>query len=124
MISRCGAALLAALVVVSGIAHADPASTHCSFGGPTPTWQVDRLDLPEGSSFLTLELAGPRAQRGLNGQQNWHLSEGILVLNADTLALEAYRIASKGMAPRQVVAGAGGASAVEGVQAPEVPFTH
>ena len=115
------AALL--LAVQIGAAHA-AAGTDCSFGGPTPGWQVVKLDLPQGSSFLTLELGSIRTQRGLNDNNNWHLASGILVVNAATLKIEAFRVSSKGMAPRRVVVADGTSTTSQDVTVADVPYEH
>ena len=104
-------------------AHADQ-GTDCSFGGPTPGWRALKLDLPQGSTFLTLELGSTRVQRGLSGQDDWHLASGIVVVEAQTLALEAFRVSSKGMAPRRAVVDASGERVVQDVTAPDVPYEH
>lgn len=121
------AAFLAAILwsVATGVARPGPAGTDCPFGGPTPGWAAIRLELPSGTEFLTLELGGARAARPVYDDENWHLAQGVLVLDADTLALEAYRVGSQGMAPRRVVLRAGGTTAAaQSVAAPDVPYEH
>lgn len=116
--------VFAALLVVSQSAATSATGTDCSFGGPTPGWQVIRFDLPQGSSFLTLELGSIRTQRGFNDNNNWHLASGILVVNAETWKIEAYRISSKGMAPRRVVLSDGTTKTTQDVTAADVPYEH
>ena len=105
-------AFVGALVSVCTLAPAQ-AATDCGFGGPTPGWHAIRLDLPEGTSFLTLELGGRRADnvaRPASDDNNWHLAQGIFVVNVNTRELEAYRIDSQGMAPRKVMMPSKGAA--------------
>lgn len=101
--------------------------TDCAFGGPTPGWSAIKLDLPQGTSFLTLELAGLRTLRPVHDDDNWHLAQGIFVLNATTREVEAYRISSQGMSPRKVVARAEGVPATApdaAATTPDVPYAH
>lgn len=124
--------VLAPLVAASTLVGTAPAraNTECVVGGPTPGYQALRLDLPSGSSFLTLELSGARTSRPVYQESNWHLAQGIIVVNADSVAagtpeIEAYRVASMGMSPRRVVARTDGSSVVdEAVPAAEVPYVH
>jgi hypothetical protein len=113
------------MLVTTGLAHADVVATDCPFGGPTPGYDVIRLDLPTGSPFLILDIGEGRAQRGVNSQDNWHLTEGIFVVNAETRVLEAFRVGSQGMAPRRVVAGTDDEPLLDqSVVGPEVPYQH
>lgn len=124
--TRRSVALLAALLSLCTFAPAQAAE--CSFGGPTPGWHALKLNLPEGSSFLTLELGGARSSivgRPVQDDNNWHLAQGIFVVNAQTRALEAYRIDSQGMAPRRIVARHDGQTFVEqNAPAPDVRYEH
>lgn len=106
------------------------ADTECVFGGPTPGAQVMRLDLPSGSSFLTLELSTTRTTRPVAGEEDWHLAVGLVVINADSLeaaapVIEAYRVTSIGMWPRRVVVQADGMPGIDSpAPVPEIPYAH
>ncbi|MHB8512684.1 MAG: hypothetical protein ACYDCC_10950 [Actinomycetota bacterium] len=114
--------LLTLCAPTAGIADA---GTNCPFGGPTPSSDIVRLDLSQtGSSFLTLDLGGTRTQRVVNNDQNWHLGEGIFVVNASTFALEAYRLDSQGMAPRHAIASVNGTTIDQPISSPDVPYEH
>ena len=101
------------------------ADTDCAFGGPTPGWQAIKLSLPAGTPFLTLELGGTRTVRPIYEDHNWHLAEGIIVINAATRAIEAFRIESAGMAPRRAVVRSEDTEVMaQAIPALDVPYEH
>lgn len=114
------------MVAMGSLSPAGAASgTSCSFGGPTPGWRAVRFDLTEPSSFLTLELSGSRAPKQGQNDADWHLAQGILVINVATRDLEAYRVSSSGMVARSTVVRHEGESYVhQTTPAVEVPFSH
>lgn len=98
--------------------------TTCSFGGPTPGHRVARLDLQQGTDFLSIELLGGRTPR-VAAEESWHLVQGLYVLNAETLALEAFRIEATGVGPRRItVAADGQVIAAQSAPKPDGPFVH
>jgi hypothetical protein len=113
-----------------GVTAPAQANTECVFGGPTPGYRAVLLDLPSGSDFLTLELSGTRAIRPVSEDDNWHLAQGIIVANADSVVagvprIEAYRVESAGMWPRKAIARTAGIDLAEQtVPTPEVPYVH
>lgn len=114
----------ATLLALPSAQAADEVTT-CPMGSPTPGFRVVRLELPEGSDFLTITPHGLRQQRGASGDQNWHLAEGIFVVNADTLDLEAYRVEAIGVSPRRLVVRADGTQVIsQETTAPDGPFYH
>lgn len=115
--------MLLALVALAGVARADEITT-CVFGSPTPGYRVIKLELPEGTNFLSIEPHGARSTR-VTGDESWHLAHGLIVVNAETLAMEAYRVEAIGSSPRAVVVAADGtAVARQGHPAPDGPFYH
>lgn len=117
------AALVALLVAATLPARAQTVST-CSFGGPTPGHRVARVDLAERTDFLSIELLGGRTPR-VAAEESWHLVQGLYVLNAETLALEAFRIETIGVGPRRITVAADGAAiAAQPVPKPDGPFVH
>ncbi len=113
------------VLAVTGVAQAADEITLCPMGGPTPGFKAIRFDLPEGSDFLGIEPHGIRQQRGLSNSDNWHLTEGIFIVNAATFELEAYRVESAGSSPRRVVVRSDGTTVVDqGTTAPDGPFYH
>jgi hypothetical protein len=118
-------ALLLCLASSTIALPARAADTDCAFGGPTPGWAAIKLTLPTGTPFLTLELGGARTARPVYEDQNWHLAEGVVVINAATNAIEAFRIESAGMAPRRAVVRNDGSAVVDqAIPAADVPYEH
>lgn len=120
-------ASLASLICLLAVApaHAADEITSCTMGGPTPGSKTIRFDLPEGTDFLSLEPRGTRPVRPVSDEKNWHLAEGIVIVNLDTHAIEAYRVESSGSAPRRVIVRADGTTVVDqGTTAPDGPFYH
>lgn len=117
--------IIALSVIVAPLtAHADEI-TVCPMGGPTPGFRVIKFDLPQGSDFLGIEPHGVRQQRGVSNDSNWHLAQGIFIVNANTRALEAYRVESAGSGPRRVVVRSEGTTFVDQpTTAPDGPFYH
>lgn len=112
-------------VLVAPIASRANQITVCPMGGPTPGFKVIRFELPEGSDFLGIEPHGVRQQRGASSDSNWHLAEGIFIVNAQTRALEAYRVESAGSSPRRVMVRSDGTTVVDQAStAPDGPFYH
>lgn len=100
------------------------AATQCTFGGPTPSFQVLRFELPSwGSTFVTLGLEGRRALQPANDDGSWHLAQGVMLVDAGG-EIVAYRIESAGKAPARAVVRAGGTTIVDqAVPAAEAPFS-
>jgi hypothetical protein len=83
------------------------------------------LDLPQGSDFLGIELRGTRATRPARDGSSWHLAQGILVIDAETLEIVAFRIISAGSDPRRVQVRADGTTYVDqAVTSPEAQLIH
>lgn len=120
--------LLPALALVAATAVA-PASaqtaTRCTFDGPVPGYRAMRVELPQGSDFLTLELQGTRTPRPVNDDSGWHLAEGIFVVDAVTRELVAHQVSYAGTSPPVVLVEADGEMvARQSVIAPEGPWIH
>jgi hypothetical protein len=126
---RAIARFVTALAVVSAsLAAAQPAfaDTICSFGGPSPSFRAIRMDLPQGSTFLNIRLTAKRPTRPLGDRTNWHLTQGIAIIDATTHELVISRIASAGSSTRRVVVTANGTDVVrqDMPQGPDAPFVH
>jgi hypothetical protein len=116
--------LVIVCTMMATVAHSEE-MTVCPMGGPTPGYRAIRFDLPQGSTFLGLEPHGSRATRVVSDDTNWHLASGVFIVNAQTLALEAYRIEASGTAPRALVVTADGTQLVrQPTTAPDGPFYH
>lgn len=96
-----------------GAGSAEATTTTCSFGGPTPSYRAIRLDLPEGSHFLGLELRGTRSQRPTGDGGNWHLAQGIAIFDVSTGEIEAFNVSSSGSFPRRTVVRSDGETLVD-----------
>jgi hypothetical protein len=120
------ALVLAALLSTSrSPAVAAEVTTRCSFGGPTGNSRVLRLDLPEGSDFLTVSLSGTRATRPAGTTDSWHLATGAFVIDEATSRLVSSRISSEGTATRRTVVENGGSRPVDAATpGPDAPFRH
>ena len=119
--------LLVATAVLALVAPPAGATTEtrCTFEGPVPGYRALRVDLPQGSDFLVLELDGQRNPRAFNDDTSWHLAEGILVIDADTRAIVAHQVLNVGTSPPVVVAEAEGAPTVrQGAAGPDGPWVH
>jgi hypothetical protein len=113
--------LLALLAMPAG-ARAD---SECAAGAPGPGYKIMRLDLPEGSSFLTLQLRTVRQTRPNDGANSWHLAAGVFILNANGMAIEAYKIQNVGAAPRRTVVRYDGQTFVDAeTPGPDVSLSH
>lgn len=114
-----------ALSGAAGAAGDGPVSTRCEFDGPVPSHRALRVDLPEGSDFLTLELRGTRNAQAAGDEASWHLAEGIAVIDAATRRLVAHQVLNSGTAPPVVVAERDGTTVVrQGVVGPDGPWVH
>jgi len=66
-------------------------------GGDAPSFQVLRLDLPTGSDYLGLGIGGRKSVQVVHqNEKDWHLSSGIVIVNAETRAVGAYWIWAAG----------------------------
>lgn len=84
-----------------------------------------KFTLTEPTPFLTLELSGLRTQRQGQGEANWHLVQGIFVVNAANMQIEAYRISSSGMVARRAIVRPEGEDVVnQGIAGVDVPYFH
>lgn len=99
------------------------ADTACTLAGPTPGFKAIKLDLPQGSSYVGLELGGARTTTVGNDGSSWHFSRGVFLLDAD-LNLLTYRIQNSGSAPRRTVVEVGGQRQVVDAGSTEAPFVH
>ena len=115
--------LIAVALLATGLAAvpARAAITTCSMGGPTPGYKAIRLDLPTGTDFVSIEPKGTRVSRVASDSSNWHLAQGIVIFNAQTLEVEAFRVEAQGSGARAVVLPGVGAVPVSG---PDGPFYH
>lgn len=98
--------LLAPLLILAlfGPASSARASVHCTFTGLSPGYHVMPLNLPQGTNYLGLGIGGRLATSGVTQGDSWHLSQGIIIFDAATLALHAWWIeASGGNIPRVVI---------------------
>src|SRR5687767_8575708 len=104
--TRRGRLLLVATAVLALVAPPAGAAseTRCTFEGPVPGYRALRVELPQGSDFLVLELDGQRNPRPLNDETSWHLAEGIIVIDAATRAIVAHQVLNVGTSPPVVVA--------------------
>ena len=93
MARRAVSFLALACLLPLGSARAD---TLCSMGGPTPGFKVMKLDLPQGSSYLGIELKAARTTRPVDDGASWHFARGIMVLDA-ALTPVAYRLEHSGV---------------------------
>ena len=118
-----GLALAVALTAVP--AQAEAPTTRCTFQGIAPGFRAMRLDLPDGSDFLTLQLHSDRRTRPLNDESNWHLAEGIVVVDAATLEVAAHHVQYSGTAAPVIVAELDGERvARQPATAPDGPWVH
>lgn len=116
------ATLLATLSSTLGARAA--AITTCVFGGPTPGYSAARLELPEGTDFVSIEKHGGRPGR-FAGPESWHLAQGMLIIDAATLDIVSFRVESVGSAPRAVVVDVDGTRvARQEHPGPDGPFYH
>lgn len=116
------ACLLASVASTLGV-QAGPVTT-CVFGGPTPGFSAARIELPQGTDFVSIEPHGGRPGR-VAGPESWHLAQGMLIVNAETLAIASFRIESIGSAPRAVVLDVDGQRiARQEHPGPDGPFYH
>lgn len=123
--SRLVALTLACALVAAPAARAGDESTKCSMAGPAPGYKAVKLHLPEGSSHLSLLVLGNHVSRAVSDRNVWHLAQGIVIVNAETLEIEAHRVESEGTSPRGVVLTADGTDvARQAVPGPDGPFYH
>ncbi len=117
-----GVTLLALCAVVTP-ARAAASTVSCVVGGPTGTYRVLRLDVPQGSDVLNVELRGGRTVRPAGDSSSWHLAQGIFVLDSSN-HLVADRVSNQGSNPRRTVVGTGGTPATVSTPGPDTPFVH
>lgn len=122
MTRRAVSFLLAAAFVlpVAGSARAD---TLCTLGGPTPGFKVIKLDLPQGSDYLGIELKAARTTRPVDDGASWHFARGIMVLT-ETFDIVAYRLEHSGVSPKSVAVDIEGQRVVQDVPGADGPFVH
>ena len=92
-------------------------------GGPTPGFKVMKLDLPQGSSYLGIELKAARTTRPVDDGASWHFARGIMVLDA-ALTPVAYRLEHSGVSPKTVVIDAEDQRIAQDVPGADGPFVH
>ncbi|HVL32520.1 MAG TPA: hypothetical protein VM600_02955 [Actinomycetota bacterium] len=121
------AAFVVAMFVVTGSASLPSADanviTSCEMSASTPGFHAIRLDLPHGASFLSIEPQSKRPIR-VSDDANWHLAQGLVVVNAATLEMAAARVETYGTAPRAAVVRTGSLDTRSQVVAPDAPFYH
>jgi hypothetical protein len=115
-----------ALVATALCARQASADTICSFGGPAPSFRSIRMDLPRGSEFLNIRFTAKRPSRPIGDRKNWHLVQGVAIVEAGTKDLVVSRIASAGSSTRRVVVTSDGADIVrqDMPEGPDAPFVH
>ncbi len=119
----CALSVLAGVLIPGPQASSTEPTTTCTFSGPTPGFRALRLDLPEGSHFLGLEVRGSRSPRMASGDENWHLAQGIAVFDADTGQPMAWRVHSSGSSPRSHVVRVDGETVVDvSATGPDAPL--
>lgn len=120
------ALIIGLLAAGTAVAPARAEVTTCVFGGPAPGHRAVRLDLPEGSDAFVLRLTGERGPRLVNDgdDSEWHLAQGVLVVDVDTFELAGYQVDYVGTGPPRVALTTDGQAARQGVPAPEGPFRH
>lgn len=82
-----------------------------------------KLELPQGSSYLGIELKAARTTRPVDDGASWHFARGIMVLDA---AMEpvAYRLEHSGVSPKTIVIDAEGERVAQDAPGPDGPFAH
>lgn len=120
MARRAVSFLALALLLPLGSAQAD---TLCSMGGPTPGFKVIKLNLPEGSNYLGIELRASRTTRPVDDGASWHFARGIMVLDS-SFELIAYRLEHSGVSPKTVAVDVEGQRVVQDVPGADGPFVH
>lgn len=114
----------ALLVVVMTGAPAARADTTCTFGGPSPGAQILRIELPQGSDYVSIAFSSQRATVVAGDRTSWHLAQGIGLLDTDG-SLRAWRVSSQGTSPRRAVVEANGTSVARpDYPGPDAPFAH
>lgn len=103
------------MLAVPGVGQA----SICQFGGLTPGSYAIKLDLPNGSDYMTLGIGGRRATQALNDNDSWHLAEGIIVFNATTLVPYAWWLYTDGSTVPRVVVHSGNLQFERDILAPE-----
>jgi hypothetical protein len=96
----------------------------CAAGGPGPGYRILKLDLPNGSEFLTMQIKASRQTRPNDGPNAWHQSIGVFVLNANGMKMQAYKLQNIGMAPRHAVVDNGDTRQEADTVGPDVPIVH
>ena len=102
----CLSLVLATSALGSGVAHG---ATSCQLSGGPSSFQVLRIDLPAGSDYLGLGIGGRQATQVIHQDESaWHLSSGVIIINAQTAAIGAYWIhavsaVGGGAPPRAVI---------------------
>jgi hypothetical protein len=124
---RAKRALVVVAMLIGAVAQGSASAetiTLCPLSDFTPSFRAVRFDVPNGASFFSIESHTTRPAR-ISDDGNWHLAGGVVVVNADTLALEASRVETFATDPRGVVVRTavadGGRTAVF---TPDTPFYH
>lgn len=92
-------------------------------GSSTPGSSVIRFDLPEGTDFVSIEPKSKRPIR-VSDERNWHLAQGLVIVDAATYEVEAARVEVFGTTPRWAVVDAGGVEVRQEAATPDGPFYH
>lgn len=113
------------LVLAAALSAVQPASadTICTLGSPTPGFKVIRLDLPQGSDYIGIELNGARATRPVDDGSSWHFARGIMVFTED-LDLVTYRISNSGSTPKTYTVAADDQRVQQTALGVDGPFVH
>lgn len=82
-----------------------------------------RFDLPEGTDFVSIEPRSTRPIR-ISDTRNWHLAQGLVIVDAATLEVEAARVEVFGTTPRWAVVDAADVRVRQEVATPDGPFYH
>lgn len=117
---RLTSSLVAVLFSMALPANAD---TLCTMAGPTPGFKAIKLELPQGSSYIGLELGGARTTTLVNDGSSWHFSRGIFLLDSQMRILS-YRVQNSGSVPRRTVVEAGGERQQVNAGLTDGPFIH
>lgn len=115
-------AIAALALLTAPPAHAQDV-THCQLGSSTPGASVIRFDLPEGTDFVSIEPKSSRPIR-MSDARNWHLAQGLLIIDAASNEVAAARVEVYGTTPRWAVINAGDVQARNEVATPDGPFYH
>lgn len=99
------------------------ADTLCTLAGPTPGFKAIKLELPQGSSYIGLELGGARTTTVVNDGSSWHFARGIFLLDSN-LKLLSYRVMNSGSVPRRTVVRVEGEGAAVDAGMTDGPFVH